>query len=67
MPFIRFQRMCRKCGEVGGDNKLCSSINFACKFSCILFYDVIVFIVYVAWLGEKAYISSVSGFQFSDG
>ena len=48
-----FQRLCRKCGECGGDGKMCSSLNFACKFSCILFYDVIVFLVYVVWLGKR--------------
>jgi len=45
-----FQRLCRKCGDT--DDKICSTINFGCNFTCLLLYDILVFIVVISWLSE---------------
>jgi len=45
------QRLCRKCGG-NSDDKLCSTLNFGCNFTCILLYDILAFIVFVAWLSK---------------
>jgi len=45
-----FQRCCRKCGEPGEDNKLCNSLNFLCRFSCITLYDLLALTIVVVWL-----------------
>merc|ERR1712012_348214 len=45
-----FQRCCRKCGEPGEDNKICNSLNFLCRFSCITLYDLLALTIVVVWL-----------------
>jgi len=45
-----FQRCCRKCGEPGEDNKICNSLNFLCRFSCITLYDLLALAIIVIWL-----------------
>merc|ERR1711902_148560 len=45
-----FQRCCRKCGEPGEDNKICNSLNFLCRFSCITLYDLLAHTIVVVWL-----------------
>jgi len=45
-----FQRCCRKCGEPGEDNKVCNSLNFLCRFSCITFFDLLALAIVVIWL-----------------
>merc|ERR1711956_115207 len=45
-----FQRCCRKCGEPGEDNKVCNSLNFLCRFSCITIYDLLALAIVVIWL-----------------
>eukprot|EP00095_Tigriopus_kingsejongensis_P003259 maker-scaffold69_size418775-snap-gene-3.24 protein:Tk03259 transcript:maker-scaffold69_size418775-snap-gene-3.24-mRNA-1 annotation:"unnamed protein product" len=44
-----FMRICVGCGDCC-NNSCCNSINFGCTFTCILIYDIIVLVVYVAWL-----------------
>ncbi len=45
--------MCRKCNDCCGDNKLCSTLNFAGSFTCILLYDILAFVVVLAVLSKK--------------
>lgn len=45
-----FQRCCRKCGEPGEDNKMCNSLNFLCRFSCITVYDLLALAIIIIWL-----------------
>merc|ERR1712244_8112 len=45
-----FQRCWRKCGEPGEDNKLCNSLNFLCRLSCITIYDLLALAIVVIWL-----------------
>ena len=46
------QRCCRKCGEPGEDNKMCNSLNFLCRFSCITVYDLLALAIIIIWLGN---------------
>ena len=50
---VFFQRCCRKCGEPGEENKVCNSLNFLCRFSCITFYDLLALALTIIWLGKK--------------
>jgi len=45
-----FQKCCRKCGEPGEDSKMCNSLNFLCKFSCITLYDLLALAIIIIWL-----------------
>ena len=57
------QRCCRKCGEPGEDNKVCNSLNFLCRFSCITFFDLLALAIVVIWLG-KIKTNFISSYNF---
>merc|ERR1712107_148416 len=34
----------------GEENKVCNSLNFLCRFSCITFYDLLALAITIIWL-----------------